>query len=231
LLDQYRVGITGEIASGKSKVAEDLVAAARKAGLPSVHINVDEILRELYDEDSVGAHIVRDELAKRFGAGVLANGGKTVNRPALAAIVFDVAAYADRKFVVNLTMPHVYRLYRKALAHARGLVVVEWARMAEMSMGAMTNHNVIVVSSPDRDKFIAARGLDAERVAAMSRLQFTASEKKILLESAARAARSGDVVAYENRFRTDLKNPDPALLHLLDYLIGPVFPGLQSLKK
>ncbi len=179
LLRQYRVTITGGISVGKSWVAHEL--ARRASSIPTkaaTHINVDGLLRSLYIEDSPGAQQVRRALADRFGA-VLMDESRAVDRKALAARLFRSGsdAEADRAFVTELTLPHVERLYRNALAGATGLVIVEWAQSAEMGLGSWTNNNVIVVDSDDRARFAAERGISAERLAEMDKIQWSVDRK------------------------------------------------------
>lgn len=210
ILGQYRIGITGCISVGKSSVAQALTAEAAQAGLQATHLNVDDFLRQLYDENTRAAMDIRLALMERFGAEVASHLGLKVDRKALAAKIFDKqTSDADRQFVVDLTLPHVHRLFRQEIVGLKGLVVVEWAQMAEMDMGAWTNNNVILVDSPDRQKFIEARGLDPVRVRHMARLQLSAEDKLKRLGAAAIAAQSGEVLLHENRFRADGKPPLP----------------------
>ena len=179
LLRQYRITITGGISVGKSWVANEL--ARRASSIPTktaTHINIDRLIRSLYREDSPGAEQVRSALVVHFGS-ILADNGRDVDRKALATRLFRAGSVAeeDRSFVTKLTLPHIERLYRSALAGAEGLVIVEWAQSAEMAMGSWTNNNVIVVDSDDRAKFAAERGISAERLAEMDKIQWSVDQK------------------------------------------------------
>src|SRR5688572_1385691 len=131
-LEQKRITVTGGIAVGKSWVAAELASQAAAAGPAAKHINVDQLLRDVYDEASPGAQVVRDALAKQFGEAVLAPDGMTVDRRRLAEFLFVRGADDHRQFVTDLTMPHVARKYREAIASCKGLVILEWAQTAEM---------------------------------------------------------------------------------------------------
>ncbi len=229
LLGQYRIGVTGCIAVGKSWVAAELARLARFEKLEAKHVNVDQLLRDVYDEDSPGAQAVRDELARRFGVGILSDDRLIVNRKRLAETLFLPGADHHRQFVTELTMPHVARKYREALASAKGLVVVEWAQTAEMRMGSWTNNNVIVVDSPDRAWLMAKRGIDAERQAEMEQIQWPAMRKTRALTKAAAAAKSGNVLLHQNLRREQAATA----LHdigLLYERIKKIFPGLTGKK-
>ncbi len=237
LLRQYRITVTGGIAVGKSWVAAELAAQSMRAGIPSTHVNVDQLLREVYDEQSAGAQGVRDALAGRFGDDVLVADRKSVERKRLAEILFrtteggreDEDAFIDREFVTALTMPHVARKYRDAIADVKGLVVVEWAQTAEMDMGSWTNNNVVVVDSPDRPAFLARRRIAAERVAVMDGIQWPAGRKARELERRAREACHGTVLRYANRL---CPTEDEARLNVGQFFIHvlTLFPGILNVK-
>lgn len=200
-LGQLRITVTGGISVGKSWVAAELARQATAAGPGAKHINVDQLLRDVYDEQSPGAQVVRDELARRFGDAVLAPDGATVDRRRLAEWLFVRGADDHRAFVTDLTMPHVARKYREALAGFKGLVILEWAQTAEMDMGRWTNNNVIVVDSPDRPAFMAKRGIDPDRIALMDEIQWPAARKADVLAERAARDRCGTVIPYANRIR------------------------------
>lgn len=229
LLGQYRVTVTGGIAVGKSWVAAELARQAKAAGIEATHVNVDQLLRDVYDEDSPGAQDVRDEIARRWGEASLAPGRKSVDRKTFAERLFrpGADADADRRIVTELTMPHVARKYREALAAAKGLVVVEWAQTAEMDMGTWTNDNVIIVDSPDREAFIAKRSIAPDRIALMDEIQWTPERKARWLSGRAKADGSGTVIRYANRLRAaeDDARADVAGLFAQ---VRALFPGLAG---
>ncbi len=200
-LSQFRITVTGGIAVGKSWVAAELARQATVAGPGAVHINVDQLLRDVYDEASTGAQLVRNTLAERFGDNILSPDGMSVDRRRLAEWLFVRGADEHRKFVTDLTMPHVARKYREAVAGRKGVVIVEWAQTAEMDMGPWTNNNVIVVDSPDRPVFLAKRNVAPDRIALMDEIQWSAERKAEFLSARAARDKSGTVIRYANRIR------------------------------
>ncbi|HZU78466.1 MAG TPA: dephospho-CoA kinase, partial [Acidimicrobiales bacterium] len=85
------VGLTGGIGSGKSTVADLLVDRG------AVLIDADRIAREVVEPDGPAYH----PLVERFGRAILAP-DDTIDRPALAAIVFpDPAALADLNAITH----------------------------------------------------------------------------------------------------------------------------------
>lgn len=227
ILGQYRVAVTGGIAVGKSRVAQDLCEHSRAFGIEAVHINVDALLRRLYVEDSPGAQQVRESLAERFGRDVLTADGRTVDRPALKRRMFAEGGKDAFVFAEHLTKPHVARKYREALASAKGLVILEWSQIAEMNMSGWTNNNVIVVSSPDRERFAAARGLTAEHLADAARVQCSPKMAARLINKRVAEDGHGKVLEYQNLFRESSTEMSDAIALLLDCTLD-MFPALRK---
>lgn len=167
---------------------------------PAVFVSLDDVIRRLYAADFPAAQDLRESLAARFGRDVLAADGRDVDRPALAAKMFspDCPA-ASRAAVHEQTAPLVEMLYRRAVAGFRGVVILEWAQLAEMDMGHWTNNRAIVVEAPDRAPFAAKRGITEARLSEMARVQWTTEQKLAALEDRARRDRHGSVIHYLNR--------------------------------
>ncbi len=203
MLRQRKIAVTGGIAVGKSGVATALAERwKQRTGLDAWHVNIDQLLRDLYAEDSPGAQALRDKLAERFGSDVLVDGGRDVNRTILSAKLFDRGCPRYlREEIHALTAPHIERKYREALAGKEGLIILEWAQLAEMTMAHWTNHNAIVVDSPDRAFFAKRRGIAPERLKALADLQWSADRKAERLNEAARKAHDGALLRYQNCLR------------------------------
>jgi dephospho-CoA kinase len=75
----YLIGLTGNIACGKSTV----LAMLRERGAQA--IDADQVTRELQRPGEP----VYEQIVAAFGAGILAEPGGPIDRPALAAIVFN----------------------------------------------------------------------------------------------------------------------------------------------
>lgn len=205
LVRQMKVAVTGGIAVGKSRVAKDLAERfTALTGKKAWHIDVDQLLRDLYVEATPGAQAVRNALSVMFGPEVLSPDRKTVDRAALAARLFSPGCDPRlREGIQTLTTPHIDRKLRETLSGKEGLIVIEWAQLAEMGMGRWANHRAIVVESPDRARFAEKRGLTADRLQVLADLQWSADKKADRLRSEARKARDGAVLRYVNRLRAD----------------------------
>lgn len=134
------LGLTGGIGSGKSTVARLL--AERGA----VVIDTDVVAREVTAPGGAAHQAVAD----RFGPGVVAADG-TVDRPALAALVFgDEAARDDLNRIVHPAIRE--EVLRRVTAAGGGdpdaVVVLEVPLLAEIGRDRYPVAGVVVVDAP-----------------------------------------------------------------------------------
>jgi pantetheine-phosphate adenylyltransferase len=205
LVRQIKVAVTGGIAVGKSTVAQGLV---ERFSLMTRHeawrIDIDDIVRKLYVEQTHGAQALRESLAGLFGKDVLTADAKGVDRAVLAERIFSKDCDPKlREQTQTLTEPHVDRKFREQLAGKQGLIVIEWAQLAEMALGRWSNHRVIVVDSPDRDLLAERRKIPAERLKAIRETQWSADKKVNRLLDGARKAHDGALLRYTNHLHLD----------------------------
>lgn len=152
----YTIGLTGNIATGKSTVARML------ADLGAYAIDADGLVHELMD---AGTDVSR-AIATRFGPGVVGPGG-AIDRAALGAIVFsDAAALADLERIVH---PPVVALTLRLLAKSTAPVrVVEAIKLLEAQMHRYCDAVWVVVAPRHQQvtRLMGTRGLsrqEAER--------------------------------------------------------------------
>ena len=133
----YILGVTGNIATGKSTVTAML---ARKG---AIVIDSDLIYRELV---APGQPLLA-MLANRFGGDIIAADG-SLDRPKLGAIVFsDPAALAD---LDRLTHPAVLaEVDRRVAAIDRGVVVLDAVKLIESGHAERCDQVWLVTADPD----------------------------------------------------------------------------------
>ena len=165
------VGLTGNIASGKSAVATRL--AARGATL----VDADLLAREAVAPGTPAL----DRIAARWGSRVIAADG-SLDRGALRRIVFsDPAERADLDAIVH---PAVQRLReaRVAAARARGeaLVVCDIPLLFEVGLEGSVDR-VVLVDAPvalRRTRLLRDRGLSTADADGMIAAQMPAERKR-----------------------------------------------------
>ena len=163
------LGLTGDIACGKSTVARLL--GERGAS----HLDADLQVRELYCNRDFAA-----QLAARFGDVLDQSGG--VDRAKLAALVFDDAARLRE--LESLVHPAVAQLRQRQIdelkVQGREVVVVEAVKLLESGQGAVCDEVWCVTAAPDvqLSRLIENRGLTPDQARARLSNQPSRAEKE-----------------------------------------------------
>jgi dephospho-CoA kinase len=165
-----RIGLTGNIASGKSAVA----AAWRALGAEV--IDADALARRAVEPGTQALA----RIAARFGPGVIGVDG--LDRAALRAIVF--ADPAERAALEAIVHPEVARLRdaEEANATARGAhaVVHEIPLLFETGLAPLFDA-IVLVDAPEPERLrriVATRGVSGEEAKRMIAAQMPASAKR-----------------------------------------------------
>ncbi|WP_166871977.1 dephospho-CoA kinase [Salinibacterium sp. ZJ450] len=164
------IGLTGGIASGKSLVA------SRLAELGAVHIDADQLAREVVEPGTPAL----ERVAQEFGDDVL-NPDGSLNRGALGAIIFTDAA--KRELLNSITHPAIRELGRErvlaaAEADPNAIVVYDIPLLVEAGRQNSTRFDLIVVVHAPTEtrlrRMVELRGLS--RTEATHRLDAQASD-------------------------------------------------------
>jgi dephospho-CoA kinase len=185
------VGLTGGIGSGKSAVAELLVARGA----------------ELIDADQVARDVVApggpayQPLIDRFGRGIVAPDG-TIDRPALAAVAFaDDAARADLNGITHPAIGIAMIQARDALEDTDKIVVLAIPLLTAVHRDTVKLRAVVVVDCPTDialERLLSQRGMDRTDAEARIRAQISREERVkeadyVLDNSGDRTALEGEV--------------------------------------
>ena len=165
------IGLTGNIASGKSEVARIF------SDLGATVIDADELAREVVEPGTPALAAV----VARWGDKVLNRDG-TLNRAALRAVVF--ADPAEREALNAIIHPEVKRRRDQLVAEARArgdrVVVSAIPLLYETGLEADFDQ-VILVDAPDKvrlGRLVHHRGLSAAEAGRMMAAQMPASAKR-----------------------------------------------------
>ncbi|MFZ5376571.1 MAG: pantetheine-phosphate adenylyltransferase [Patescibacteria group bacterium] len=182
LSGQYIIGVTGEIAAGKSYLCHRLVELGRQYNIPVCNIDLDEIGHEIIGSLTEPRYAdVRRQIIECFGKEV-AEGNGLINRKKLGEIVFS-----DREKLSQLNrimyQPLLVRL-RRSLYGKKGLILFNAALLIESNMSHLSNNRMILIDlSPEvQAKRMANRGLSAEQIATRLASQYDFLTKKRLLQ-------------------------------------------------
>jgi len=165
------VGLTGNIAAGKSAVA----GLFRAWG--ATIIDADQLAREA---QAPGSPVLR-QIATRFGGDVIGPDG-ALDRPALRRrVMADPAALADLNRIVH---PAVHRRRAELLAEARARgdrVVVSDVPLLFEAADPAEFDAIVLVDAPEpvrRERLMAYRGLSAEEADRMIAAQAPSAPKR-----------------------------------------------------
>ena len=166
------LGLTGNIASGKSTVARQLAA------LGATVIDADLLAREAVAPGSPGFHAV----VEHFGTGVVTPAGD-LDRAALRRVVFhDPHARDALNAIVH---PAVARLreaqFAQAIARGEPVVISDIPLLFEVGLEHAFD-GVLLVDAPEplrRERLIRDRGLTAADADAMLAAQWPSHQKRI----------------------------------------------------
>jgi dephospho-CoA kinase len=163
----YRIGLTGNIACGKSSVGRLLVARGAQ------YVDADRLVHTLMEP----GRPENDQIVARFGPAVRRSDG-TIDRPALGAIVFaDPAALRDLEAILH---PGVRAEIRRLLATSEApIFVVDAIKLIEGGL-AREMDAVWVVTCPREEqvrRLTTERGLTAEQAEARISAQGAQEEK------------------------------------------------------
>jgi dephospho-CoA kinase len=185
------VGLTGGIGSGKSAVADLLVARG------AVLIDADQVAREVVAPGGPAYQPLID----RFGSGILAPDG-TIDRPALAAVAFaDESTRLELNAITHPAIGIAMMGARDALADTDNIVVLAIPLLTAVHRETVKLHKVVVVDCPTDvalERLLSQRGFDRADAEARIRSQISREERKkeadyVLDNSGDRAALEGEV--------------------------------------
>lgn len=188
------IGLTGNIASGKSTVARLLVESG------AAHLDADRLVHELY-RPGTG---VTEAIAAHFGASILAEDG-SVDRRALGAIVFnDPPALRALEGIVH---PHTGAAIAEAIRAAAAepepplAMVIEAVKLIESGRHEIVDQVWFVVAGPgvQKRRMMEWRGLSAAeadaRLAAQAPIKERLHFADVIIEN------SGTIATLERQVR------------------------------
>jgi dephospho-CoA kinase len=169
-LTELAVGLTGGIGSGKSAVADLLVARG------AVVVDADVVAREVV----VPGGPAYQPLVDRFGAAIVAADG-TIDRPALAAAAFaDADALAALNAITHPAIGVAMLERRHALAGTDDVAVFAIPLFKPEHRQTMDLDAVVVVDCPVDvaiERLVARRGMDRDDAEARVAAQATRDER------------------------------------------------------
>jgi dephospho-CoA kinase len=156
-LRPHFLGVTGSIASGKSRACLKLKEIGSQFGVEVSLIGIDEIRRRILGLDKNHLEL-RKKIAETFGSGLLNEDG-SIDRKDLGEIIFgsDPAMKKFKEIVAGSINPE---LSLKLSEQKNGLVLVEWAMLAEDGFLPAINYNALLMKCSREVQFQRLEGGD-----------------------------------------------------------------------
>jgi len=169
-LEQYIIGLTGNICSGKSKAAEYFEQ------LGAYVLDMDKLVHELYQKNIP----LKYKLCKKFGIRIL-NKKLEVDRKKLGSIVLPDKS--KMKELEEITWPYVGRESRKKIKNKKGMIVLEAAMLYESGFDKKMDKNVLVIADEEqRVKRLMARN-NLSREEALGRIEIQVPQLEKIFKS------------------------------------------------
>jgi dephospho-CoA kinase len=189
-LEKLVVGLTGNIASGKSTVTKTM------DNLGAYVIDADKVGHKLYEDDAV----LRNEIVKLFGSSVLDKDSK-INRKELGKIVFGDKNEMNR--LTSLVWPYMGLKINKKIKDNSGIIVLEAAVLYEAGWEKNVDYTLVVAVDDDlrikrlieREKRV--KGYDLSETEAKERIAAQVSQEEKI--------KKADYVIYNNSTKEDLE--------------------------
>ncbi|MCY4537127.1 MAG: dephospho-CoA kinase [Chloroflexi bacterium] len=147
--DKYLIGLTGNIAVGKSLVAQFLV------DLGAAVVDADQVAHQVILRGGPAF----DDVVKEFGAGIIGADGE-INRAALGKIVF--ADQAELRALEAITHPPIRERIRQLIRGAeQRVVVIEAIKLLEGDLRHIVDAVWVVNAAPETRlrRLVSERGL------------------------------------------------------------------------
>lgn len=208
LSDQFIIGVTGEIASGKSTFCQMATKINRKR---FHHIDLDKIAHEiLCDRPEPAYKQVRKEIRFRFGKDVMNNGG-SVNRKKLGDIVFS--NQQELMALNKLLRTPVLVRFREELRKKKGIILAESALLAEVDMAYLCNNNVVLVKTDyiAQRQRLKDRGLNEKQIGMRLTCQYDFEGKMKKISQEILKHTYGTLEVFESNEDSDVKAVDDVI--------------------
>jgi dephospho-CoA kinase len=172
---QRIIGITGNIACGKTSIGEMLLSLGAER-----YIDADALVHHLYEAHQPIARAV----GEAFGSGVLESDG-SVDRKVLGSIVFHNTEAMQRLERIVHPAVNTALLAELSLASSAGIVVVDAVKLLEGQSGGLCQQKWLVVCPVEQQiaRLIARNHLSLEDAQARVRAQPDTSRRLPLVDA------------------------------------------------
>jgi pantetheine-phosphate adenylyltransferase len=217
LLNQLRIGVTGDIGAGKSFVTSKIRQFLSENNIKSYDIDMDLIGRYILTEsDEPIAEHTRARVSKLLGTQIINSETKKVDLKSMGKILWP-SPDLIKQFNEIMFKPMLLE-YTKRLRDKEGVIFINSALFAEANMMGLCNNNVIVVKSVDdvRISRLSERGYSDNEIKDRMKAQYNSTEKIRIINAAIKSQNYGTLITYENSYRESYT--------IVDFFKETIFP-------
>ncbi|RME54507.1 dephospho-CoA kinase [Candidatus Woesearchaeota archaeon] len=198
---QYIIGVTGEIASGKTFLCNELNDLARLNSVRYHHVNLDVVAKNVL-------YANKQLIGKTFGTYLVENGRLNVKK--LAEIVFSDKMQLEK---LNTVMKDpILKEIKKELKTKQGIITLDGALIVDHNITYLCNNNVVLINvdRATQEERLKQRGLTKSQAVARLNSQDCFKLKKFKLE---------EKIKKDNYGKIFNGNVEPSILfnQILDY--------------
>ncbi len=204
--NQYIIGLTGEMGTGKSYVGKKFLELAKAQGIPAHNIELDTIGHEILGNSPQELYkATRETIIQTFAPftqKIRAPDG-SIDRKALGEVVFNDPSKLQK---LNEIMHKPLRIkLRRELYGKTGLIFVNAALLAEAQLLYVSNNNTVLVYADEatQQKRLQSRGLSIEQIQRRKEGQYTTQQKMITINKVIEESAHGFLLSVNNSEGTD----------------------------
>lgn len=201
--EQYIIGVTGEVGSGKSYISDLLVKAGEDKGIEVHNIDIDHIGHDILGNLlEPGYQKIRKDIVSQFGKEVMLPNG-SIDRKVLGEIVFNNPKELKKLNDLMYT-PMMVRL-RRELYGKKGIIIFNAALIAETDLSYICNNNVILVKTDKtvQKERLIKRTLTENQINRRLASQYDTEQKKNYIEKKIKDNNYGKLWIIDNSLPKD----------------------------
>jgi dephospho-CoA kinase len=198
-----RLGITGSMGCGKSYACKSLLEEADRRSITADYINVDRLRQDVLGTNERYKSL-RDSLVEEFGYGIRKEDGSICGRELGQVIFYNAGAMESFR---QLTFPAIKDCLEEKVKDKKGLVLVEWAMLAEDGLLELVDYNVLLVTCDYETQLERLKGGDLPEDQIIKRINYQLSndEKREKIEEEQVKTGKGRLITFDTAH-----NPLPA---------------------
>jgi len=215
----FRFGIIGNIAAGKTHTAKQLGAIAKEEGVSFVHLEVDQIRREILVNSLQQNHLeLRKKLTEELELPIK-NSPYWIPGELLGEAIFSepkkMAAY---KKLIN---PEILKELRH-LAKGHDIVAIEWAMLMEDGWVSFVQNNLLLVHCSEEKQTERLKETDLPLEQLKKRISFQPSlqERRKTVEGNQKKGKKVKLIEWETTSDPDFKAYKDLFLRIKNKLLN-----------